>query len=235
MRADWATLNGKWEFEFDDRDAGLRERWFAGAQPFSKSIVVPYTFQSKLSGIGDTAFHDVVWYRRTFSVPAGWQGRRVLLNFGAVDYEATDLGERRGRGTASGRPRELRARRHRPPEARRQRRRGPRLRSRDGHDHPARQAVLEAEVREHLLHADDGASGSRCGLRRRARRASAGCASRPTSTGRRPASRQISSRRAADARDRRRRHAQAARDRRRSRERSRRAGGERAAARGRRP
>jgi beta-galactosidase/beta-glucuronidase len=88
MRADWATLNGRWEFEFDDQDAGLRERWFAGTRPFTKSIVVPYTFQSRLSGIGDTSFHDVVWYRRTFTVPSGWQDRRVLLNFGAVDYEA---------------------------------------------------------------------------------------------------------------------------------------------------
>ena len=69
MRSDWLTLNGRWEFEFDDQDAGLRERWFAGSRPFSKTIVVPYTFQSKLSGIGDTAFHDVVWYRRTFAVP----------------------------------------------------------------------------------------------------------------------------------------------------------------------
>ena len=88
MRSDWLTLNGRWEFEFDDQDAGLRERWFAGTRSFSKAIVVPYTFQSKLSGIGDTAFHDVVWYRRAFAVPAEWQGRRVLLNFGAVDYEA---------------------------------------------------------------------------------------------------------------------------------------------------
>jgi beta-galactosidase/beta-glucuronidase len=88
MRADWVTLNGRWEFDFDDQDAGMRERWFAGTRAFGKTIVVPYTFQSKLSGIGDTAFHDVVWYRRTFAVPNGWQGRRVLLNFGAVDYES---------------------------------------------------------------------------------------------------------------------------------------------------
>ena len=39
MRADWATLNGRWDFEFDELDAGLRERWFAGAHPFSKTIV----------------------------------------------------------------------------------------------------------------------------------------------------------------------------------------------------
>jgi beta-galactosidase/beta-glucuronidase len=89
VRGDWQTLNGRWEFEFDDRDEGLAKRWYAASNAFSKTIVVPYTFQSRLSGIGDTSFHDVVWYRRSFQVPAGWQGRRVLLNFGAVDYEAT--------------------------------------------------------------------------------------------------------------------------------------------------
>jgi len=89
MRPDWQTLNGNWQFEFDDHDQGLGERWFDGQKPFTKTIVVPYTFQSRLSGIGDTSFHDVVWYRRSFDVPAGWHDRRVLLNFGAVDYEAT--------------------------------------------------------------------------------------------------------------------------------------------------
>ncbi len=88
-RRDWQTLNGRWQFELDDRDEGLRDRWYSGTKQFSREIVVPYTFQSKLSGIGDTGFHDVVWYRRTFQVPAGWTGRRVLLNFGAADYEAT--------------------------------------------------------------------------------------------------------------------------------------------------
>jgi beta-galactosidase/beta-glucuronidase len=89
FRADWQSLNGPWSFEFDDSDRGLAERWFAGRHTFPRTIVVPYAFQSKLSGIADTAFHDVVWYARRFTVPAGWQGRRVLLNFGAVDYEAT--------------------------------------------------------------------------------------------------------------------------------------------------
>lgn len=87
-RQDWQTLNGRWEFEFDDRDEGLQHQWFAPDHAFSRAIVVPYTFQSRLSGIGDTTFHDIVWYRRSFDVPAAWQQRRVLLNFGAVDYEA---------------------------------------------------------------------------------------------------------------------------------------------------
>jgi beta-galactosidase/beta-glucuronidase len=49
---------------------------------------VPYTFQSRLGGIGEIAFHDVVWYRRTMQIPEPWRSRRVVLRFGAVDYEA---------------------------------------------------------------------------------------------------------------------------------------------------
>jgi beta-galactosidase/beta-glucuronidase len=93
VRADWLTLNGPWEFEFDDADRGLAERWYepAAAKRFSKTIVVPFAFQSKLSGIGDPAPHDVVWYRRALGVPEAFRraGRRVVLHFGAVDYEAT--------------------------------------------------------------------------------------------------------------------------------------------------
>jgi beta-galactosidase/beta-glucuronidase len=88
-RADWQTLNGRWEFEFDDSDRGLAERWYAADKRFSREIQVPYCFQSKLSGIGDTSFHDVVWYRRAVQIPQAWGSRRVLLKFGAVDYDAT--------------------------------------------------------------------------------------------------------------------------------------------------
>ncbi|HYP52036.1 MAG TPA: hypothetical protein VEQ42_00765, partial [Pyrinomonadaceae bacterium] len=99
-RAEWQTLNGHWEFEFDDADRGLAEQWYKSARPFSKRILVPYAFQARLSGIGDTSFHDVVWYRRAAQLPAAFRaaGKRVMLNFGAVDYEATVWvnGERAG-------------------------------------------------------------------------------------------------------------------------------------------
>jgi beta-galactosidase/beta-glucuronidase len=89
-RADWQTLNGPWAFAFDDADRGLRERWYDVHQAarFNRTILVPFAFETRLSGIGDTGFHDVVWYRRTFSIKDAWRGRRVLLHFGAVDYEA---------------------------------------------------------------------------------------------------------------------------------------------------
>jgi beta-galactosidase/beta-glucuronidase len=87
----WLSLNGTWAFQFDDQNAGVAERWWdaeSGAKHFTRTIQVPFGFQSKLGGIGDTGFHDVVWYRRAFQVPAGWKGKRVRLNFGAVDYRA---------------------------------------------------------------------------------------------------------------------------------------------------
>jgi beta-galactosidase/beta-glucuronidase len=89
VRADWRSLNGPWSFEFDDADRGLAERWYLGERALSRTITVPYAFQSRLSGIGETGFHDIVWYRRAVEVPEAWRGRRVMLRFGAVDYEAT--------------------------------------------------------------------------------------------------------------------------------------------------
>jgi beta-galactosidase/beta-glucuronidase len=82
------NLNGPWEFCFDDKNVGLEQRWFS-AGDFSARIIVPFSFESIESGIGDRSFHACVWYRRSFEVPAAWSGQRVLLNFGAVDYRAT--------------------------------------------------------------------------------------------------------------------------------------------------
>ncbi|MCC6857097.1 MAG: glycoside hydrolase family 2 [Bryobacterales bacterium] len=88
QREQWINLNGRWEFEFDDQNAGLDQNWAAGNRKFSRAITVPFAFESKLSGIGDTSFHPWIWYRRTFTVPESWKGKRVLLHFGAVDYRA---------------------------------------------------------------------------------------------------------------------------------------------------
>src|SRR5688572_26725855 len=88
QRAKWLNLNGTWEFEFDDKNVGMQEDWAAGTRKFSRNILVPFCFESKKSGIGDTSFHPWVWYRRAFTIPTDWKGQRVLLHFGAVDYRA---------------------------------------------------------------------------------------------------------------------------------------------------
>lgn len=83
----WMNLNGEWDFEFDDENVGEIEKWYKD-KAFSRKIVVPFCFQSKLSGIHTNDFHDYVWYKRSFSIPEEFRNKRVLLNFGAVDYYA---------------------------------------------------------------------------------------------------------------------------------------------------
>jgi beta-galactosidase/beta-glucuronidase len=88
-RTDWLTLNGEWQFAFDDANAGMDAHWFAADHSLSKTIQAPYCFESRLSGIGDTGFHPWVWYRREVTLPESWRTRRTLLHFGAVDYQAS--------------------------------------------------------------------------------------------------------------------------------------------------
>ncbi len=87
-RTDWLSLNGTWQFRFDEEDAGLRERWFATEQKWPQSILVPYAWETRLSGVGVTEFRERAWYQREFTLPAHWPAKRTLLNFGAVDYRA---------------------------------------------------------------------------------------------------------------------------------------------------
>jgi beta-galactosidase/beta-glucuronidase len=89
VRDSWMNLNGEWEFEFDDDRVGSREKWHLGNKALSKTIQVPFAFQSKLSGIGSNEFHDVVWYRRDLVIPDSFANKRILLHFGAVDYDAS--------------------------------------------------------------------------------------------------------------------------------------------------
>lgn len=86
VREPWLSLNGEWEFAFDDRDEGEQQSWFS--KPLPGRILVPFSYQSPKSGIGDPSPHHVCWYRRSFGLPLAFNGRGVRLMFGAVDYEA---------------------------------------------------------------------------------------------------------------------------------------------------
>ncbi|MFF0792229.1 PA14 domain-containing protein [Streptomyces spiralis] len=83
-RPDWQNLNGRWQFAA----AGAGEQPPVGKN-LSERILVPYPVESQLSGL--ERHEDRMWYRRTFTVPAGWHvghGKRLQLNFGAVDWKA---------------------------------------------------------------------------------------------------------------------------------------------------
>ena len=87
-RQRWSDLCGDWGFAHDDDDQGISERWFEQDRPFTRTIKVPFPPECRLSGIHDTGFHPVVWYRRVVGLSAQERGDRLLLHFGAVDYRA---------------------------------------------------------------------------------------------------------------------------------------------------
>jgi len=83
-RADWRNLNGRWQFA-----AATQDEQPPVGRTLAEHILVPYPVESQLSGL--ERHEDRMWYRRTFTVPADWKigsGKRLRLNFGAVDWRA---------------------------------------------------------------------------------------------------------------------------------------------------
>lgn len=89
-RENWQSLNGEWEFAFDDKNDGVKSGLWQGKKALPLKIRVPFSYQYPASGVGDLAQHDVVWYRRTFAIAEENRGRRALLCFNAADYQ-TDV------------------------------------------------------------------------------------------------------------------------------------------------
>jgi len=87
-RHEWKNLNGVWEFAFDDLNEGIARCWYDGRQ-LPLRIIVPFAYQTQLSGINDKGIHEVVWYARTFQVEPAWRDHDLLLHFGAVDYRTS--------------------------------------------------------------------------------------------------------------------------------------------------
>jgi hypothetical protein len=84
-RAPWWSLNGTWEFEIDaemELSHPKHVRW-------GSRIVVPFSPETRQSGIANTGLYRACWYRRFFSAPSLEDGQRLMLHFGAVDYHAT--------------------------------------------------------------------------------------------------------------------------------------------------
>jgi beta-galactosidase/beta-glucuronidase len=91
VRSKWKSLNGLWDLALEDPDV------------IDHQILVPFSFESALSGIGKgKEVHERITYRRNFRIPSGWRGQRIILHFGAVDWEAVvkingqEVGRHRG-------------------------------------------------------------------------------------------------------------------------------------------
>jgi hypothetical protein len=96
------SLDGNWEFRTDPD--GRLTLDTAGAW---RTISVPAPWQSQAPDLRE--YRGVAWYRHSFEIPAGWNGRSVVLHFGAVDYVAEVFvnGERAGEHTGGYAPFEL--------------------------------------------------------------------------------------------------------------------------------
>jgi hypothetical protein len=95
QRDRWLNLNGLWQLAFATKDEAAPI-----GKDLSERILVPFPVESALSGVMKRG--ERLWYRRLFTTPKEWKGQRVLLHFGAVDWEAKvwvngkDLGSHRG-------------------------------------------------------------------------------------------------------------------------------------------
>ena len=67
-RKEWLNLNGEWQFLFDDEKRGEKEKWYEHFPEETGRIQVPYTYETKYSGIGEEKFHPVVWYHREIEI-----------------------------------------------------------------------------------------------------------------------------------------------------------------------
>ena len=121
-RDEWRNLNGTWRFSFDPQNRGEQQRWYRlphpdvaartgeiaahGDDAFNAQIVVPFPWESRLSGVADPGYKGAAWYQRVIEAPREWADpggrrpgpgarrpattwrRRPYLCFGAVDWNA---------------------------------------------------------------------------------------------------------------------------------------------------
>ena len=87
-RNDWLNLNGTWEFEFDFGVSAQERKLYESEKKLAGEIVVPFCPESKLSGIAYTDFINAVCYRKVVTLEEKDMTGRLILHFGAVDYEA---------------------------------------------------------------------------------------------------------------------------------------------------
>ncbi|WFE82951.1 glycoside hydrolase family 2 protein [Parabacteroides chongii] len=81
-RTDWVNLNGEWEY-------AIKPKGEVEPKSFDGNILVPFAVESSLSGVQkEVGDMNELWYKRTFSVPANWKTKDIVLNFGAVDWKA---------------------------------------------------------------------------------------------------------------------------------------------------
>jgi beta-galactosidase/beta-glucuronidase len=83
VRSAWLNLNGAWDFAIAEAASPVPSR-------YDGKILVPYAPESALSGVKRSVMpNNRLWYHRSITLPPAWTGQRILLHFGAVNWDAT--------------------------------------------------------------------------------------------------------------------------------------------------
>jgi beta-galactosidase/beta-glucuronidase len=100
-RAEWMNLNGEWNFKFDKDNNGEKEKWYKKSN-FDGKIIVPFTYETEASGIGEEVFCPNVWYQKSIIIPSEYENKDIILHFQAADYitklwvNGTFVGKKKG-------------------------------------------------------------------------------------------------------------------------------------------
>ena len=84
VRDSWLSLNGKWKFVFDDENVG-EEKQFFNKFPNSNEILVPFTYETKMSGINDETVHENIWYSNDININVE-KNKSIILHFEGSDF-----------------------------------------------------------------------------------------------------------------------------------------------------
>ncbi|TVY40077.1 Beta-galactosidase [Lachnellula occidentalis] len=85
-RSEWQNLNGLWTYQNASSLDAVNSPPLN--QTLANEVLIPSCLESAISGIqASNAIYS--WFQTSFTIPTSWSNQSVLLNFGAVDYEAT--------------------------------------------------------------------------------------------------------------------------------------------------
>ena len=84
VRDSWLSLNGKWKFVFDDENVG-EEKQFFNKFPNFNEILVPFTYETKMSGINDEKVHENIWYSNDININVE-KDKNIILHFEGSDF-----------------------------------------------------------------------------------------------------------------------------------------------------